>query len=97
MGTYQKNTKDSRFKIANREALIGIGLAIFNFVWWFGFAYGLGSKPVEEYRFILGFPAWFFFSCIVGFIVMIVLVTIVVKKFFVEVPFDIDEEGEQQQ
>jgi len=28
-------------KIANREALIGVGLAIFNFIWWFGFAYGL--------------------------------------------------------
>lgn len=37
--------------------------------------------------------AWFFYSCVLGFIVMAVLVTIVVKKWFVEVSFE--EEGEE--
>lgn len=88
-------TKDeSRFKIANREALIGVGLVIFNFVWWFAFAYGLGSKDPAEYTYIFGLPAWFFYSCVLGFVVMSLLVTIIVKKFFVEVPFD--EEGESK-
>lgn len=35
---------DPRFRIAHREALIGLGLAIINFIIWYGFAYGLGSK-----------------------------------------------------
>lgn len=84
---------DPRFKIAHREALIGVALVLFNFIWWFGFAYGLGSKDVSEYKYILGLPDWFFYSCVVGLIVMIVLVIVVVKLFFKEVPFE-DDEGE---
>ncbi|SHG55062.1 YhdT family protein [Ornithinibacillus halophilus] len=90
--------EDSRYKIANREALIGVGLVIFNFIWWFAFAYGLGSKDTEEYSYILGLPDWFFYSCVLGFVVMAILVIIVVKKFFVEVPFDEeDTEGKENE
>ncbi|WP_243292324.1 YhdT family protein [Bacillus sp. FJAT-47783] len=80
--------KDKRFVIAHREALFGIVLVVFNFLWWFGFAYGLGSKDVSNYQYVFGFPAWFFYSCIVGFIVMLILVIVVVKKWFTEVPFN---------
>ncbi|MBU9673438.1 YhdT family protein [Planococcus sp. CP5-4] len=83
---------DWRFRVAHREAWIGLGLALFNFVWWFAFAYGLGSRPVEEYTYIFGLPDWFFYSCIVGFLVMVVLVTVVVKLFFIDVPFDEEQE-----
>lgn len=83
--------QDPRFKIAHKEALIGVGLVLFNFLWWFGFAYGLGSAPVEEYSYVFGFPAWFFYSSILGAVVMMVLVFIVVKGFFKEVPFDEEE------
>jgi uncharacterized membrane protein YhdT len=85
--------KDPRFKIANREAWIGIILVIINFVWWYGFAYGLGSGPVEEYTYIMGLPAWFFFSCVAGFILMVVLVALAIKFLFKEVPFEDDMEG----
>lgn len=84
---------DKRFKIAHREALIGVVLVIINFVWWYGFAYGLGSEKVENYSYIMGLPAWFFYSCIVGFIVMVFLVIICVKFLFKEVPFDDEKEG----
>ncbi|SFO91757.1 YhdT family protein [Salibacterium halotolerans] len=83
---------DQRFRIAHREAWIGVGLVVFNFLWWFGFAYGLGSVEPEEYHYILGMPAWFFYSCALGSVVMMVLVSAVVKLFFKEVPLD-DEEG----
>ncbi|MGC4377552.1 YhdT family protein [Fictibacillus sp. Mic-4] len=79
---------DPRYKISNREALMGIGLAILNFIWWYGFAYGFGGKPVKEYDYILGLPAWFFYSCIVGFIVFSIAVYIMVKFFFSDVPFE---------
>ncbi|WP_277678917.1 YhdT family protein [Gracilibacillus dipsosauri] len=85
------NKKDPRFKIANREALVGIGLVLFNFIWWYGFAYGLGSKDVNEYNYVFGFPTWFFYSCIIGVTIMAILVFIIVKFFFVDVSFD--EEG----
>ena len=82
---------DHRFKIANREALFGVGLAVFNFIWWFGFAYGLGSKDPSEYTYILGFPDWFFYSCVLGTFIMFILVFIIVKSFFKEVP--LEDEG----
>ncbi|WP_256371067.1 YhdT family protein [Halobacillus sp. Marseille-Q1614] len=87
----KKEKIDPRFKIAHREALMGVGLVIFNFIWWFGFAYGLGSKSPEEYSFVFGLPAWFFYSCVLGFIVMSVLVIVIVKFWFTDVSFD--EEG----
>ncbi|WP_342600165.1 YhdT family protein [Psychrobacillus sp. FSL H8-0483] len=84
---------DHRFKIAHREALIGVGLAILHFVWWFGFAYGLGSRPVEEYTYILGFPDWFFYSCVIGFILVSVTVIILAKFVLKDVSFE--EEGDE--
>ncbi|MFK9090163.1 YhdT family protein [Bacillus salipaludis] len=87
------NPLDKRFKIAHREALIGVVLVIINFIWWYGFAYGLGSAKVEKYTYIFGLPAWFFYSCIAGFIVMVILVILTVKFLFKEVPFD-EEEGD---
>lgn len=86
---------DSRFKIAHREAWIGVGLAVIHFLWWFGFAYGMGKGKVENYTYILGLPKWFFYSCILGFFVIVVLVIIAMKFFFKEVPFEDEESGEQ--
>ncbi|MBP2241895.1 putative membrane protein YhdT [Cytobacillus eiseniae] len=98
MSKTNKKAKDPRFLIAEKEAWIGVGLVLFNFIWWFGFAYGpLGSESVENYQYVWGMPAWFFYSCVVGFVVMVVLVIIMVKLFFKEVSFDeegIEEEGE---
>lgn len=84
--------EDPRFRIANREALIGVGLVLINFLLWFGTAYGFGSKPVAEYTYIWGMPAWFFYSCILVTIVMLVLVIFAVKFLFKEVPLDEEEE-----
>lgn len=86
---------DKRFKIAHREAWIGVILVVINFIWWYGFGYGLGSKKVENYSYIFGLPAWFFYSCILGSVVVIVLVILAVKFFFKDVPFD-EEEGDMK-
>ncbi|MED1604757.1 YhdT family protein [Cytobacillus kochii] len=83
---------DPRYKVANREALIGVGIAMINFFIWYSFAYGLGSKPVEEYQFILGLPSWFFYSCVLGFLMITVIVWLVVKFLFSDVPFEEEEQ-----
>ena len=83
--------RDKRFKIAHREALIGIILVLINFIWWYGFAYGLGSAKVEQYSYIFGLPAWFFYSCILGFLVMVFLVIFTVRFLFKDVPFEVEE------
>lgn len=90
-------SNDSRFKVAKKEAWIGVGLVLFNFVWWFAFAYGLGSKFPDEYTYIMGFPAWFFYSCIGSLIVMSILVIVVVKYFFKDVPFEEEVQEIQNQ
>ncbi|UOY93192.1 YhdT family protein [Ectobacillus sp. JY-23] len=87
-----KETKDPRFRIAHREAWIGLGLAVINFIWWFSFAYGMGTKAPQDYTYVWGLPAWFFWSCIVGFIVMVVLVIGAVRFLFTDIPFE--SEGE---
>lgn len=89
-----KKGSEKYFQIAHREAKIGIALLVFNFVWWFGFAYGLGSRDYTEYTYIFGLPDWFFYSCVIGFIVMVILVVLCVKFLFKEVPFE-EEESEQ--
>lgn len=88
-----KKGSEKYFQIAHREAKIGIALLVFNFVWWFGFAYGLGSRDYTEYTYIFGLPDWFFYSCVLGFIVMVILVVLCVKFLFKEVPFE-EEESE---
>lgn len=85
--------RSSVLNIARREALFSILLAFLYFGWWYITAYGLGSGPVDEYSYIAGFPAWFFFSCIAGFIVFSVLSFLMVKLFFTEI--DLDSEVER--
>lgn len=95
-GFTMKKKREHAFKIAHREAKIGVALVIFNFLWWFGFAYGLGNDDPTNYTYVLGFPAWFFYSCVLGFVVMAVLVIVCVKFLFKDVPFDEDEGGQEQ-
>lgn len=83
--------EDPRYKVAHKEAAIGVMLAVFNFIWWYGFAYGMGSGPVSQYHFILGFPAWFFYSCILGFIIVTVLLILAVKFLFTDISLEDDE------
>ncbi|MBA1334777.1 MAG: hypothetical protein HPY66_0397 [Firmicutes bacterium] len=80
--------EDKRYTQANKEALIAIGLFILNFIWWYGFAYGLGARPVEEYTYVMGLPAWFFYSCVAGFVVFSFASWFMVKFLFKDIPLD---------
>ncbi len=89
--------EDPRYKQCNREAKYGIYLGIFNLIWWAVFGYGLGSKNVENYNYILGFPAWFFWSCLVGAIVIIALTFYMVNVKMKDMPLDRMTEEEAKQ
>ncbi len=84
----KKFMEDPRYKQCNKEAMYGIFLGLLNMAWWFIFGYGMGDKPVEEYTYILGFPAWFFISCILGAVIFIVLTFVMVDKLFVDMPLE---------
>lgn len=78
--------EDPRYKQCNKEALLGLGLGFLNMIWWFAWGYGLGLKPPEQYSYIMGFPLWFFMSCIVGSVLFTLLVVIMVKKYYKDMP-----------
>lgn len=80
--------EDRRYKQANKEALISLGLYIAYFLWWYFFAYGMGSKDPSQYTYVMGLPAWFFYSCILGYVVISAAVWIAVKLFFKDIPLD---------
>lgn len=78
----------SLFRQADREALVTLGLYLFFFLWWTFFAFGLGSGDPEDYSYVLGMPAWFFFSCILGYPVITLLLWYAVRRWFANVPLD---------
>ena len=80
--------EDPRYKQCNREAMYGIILGLSNLIWWYVFGYGLGSKPVEEYTYILGFPTWFFMSSIVSAVLFTILTFIMIDKLFKNMSLD---------
>ena len=89
------NFKEKNKQI-NKEALITVGLYLIFFIWWFAFAYGLGLKDVSEYSYIFGFPAWFFYSCILGYVFISALLAFLVKKYFKDIPFE-DEASDEEE
>lgn len=78
--------EDPRYKVATREAWMAIAIFFLNFLWWFAFAYGMGDKPPQQYDFIFGFPAWFFWSVIGGYIIFSGIVYVMVRFFYTEMP-----------
>lgn len=80
--------EDRRYKQANKEALISIGLYIAYFLWWYFSAYGLGSKDPSRYTYVMGLPSWFFYSCIAGYVLITAAVWVTVKFFFKDLPLD---------
>ena len=75
-------------KQLNKEAALTVGLYLFYFAWWYFFAYYFGEQKVNSYRYILGLPEWFFYSCVLGLIVINIAVFVVVKFFFRDIPLD---------
>ena len=81
----------------NKEAFITIFIYFLYFLWWYYFAYIYPPKNVEEYKYILGLPDWFFYSCILGFILVNILVYIVVKFFFKNIDLETGEVIEENE
>ena len=84
------------FNQADREAYITLGLYVFFFLWWALFAIGLGAGDPEEYSYVFGLPAWFFYSCVAGYPVVTLILWFVVRYFFADIPLDVQEDGKQE-
>lgn len=81
-----------RFACAKREALLGVALFVGYFFWWYGFGYGLGAGDPENYTYVFGLPAWFFWSCVAGFALFSAVTWFVVSLFFKDIPLDDESE-----
>ncbi len=87
--------KNNRFKQADKEAVITIIIYLGYFVWWYALAYGLGQGDPKDYDYVFGFPAWFFYSCIVGYPILTIILWIVMKIFFKDI--ELDEPSEKNE
>jgi uncharacterized membrane protein YhdT len=82
---------DPRYAVANREALLGGGF-------WLAFtvvisliAWLIGAhKKASELTFVLGFPAWFFWSCLVATILLSLVPAVLVSRYFTDMPLSAD-------
>ena len=87
--------EDPRYAQANREAgwALGYWLAFTVAVTGLAWALGYGKSPAEL-DFVLGFPAWFFWSVLVTSVVFSVLPPFIIRRYFKDVPLTRDGEPE---
>ncbi len=85
-----KMSEKEKNRQLNKEALLTLCLYAIFFIWWYAFGYGLSGGDPGNFTYIMGLPSWFFFSCILGWLVISTAVLVMVKKFFVEI--DLNEE-----
>lgn len=90
--------EDPRYRVTNREALLAVvywiafTLIIAAIAWLLG-----GGKSAGELNFLLGFPQWFFWSCLVAAIVLSFVPPIIVRLFYTEVPLEASAKEEIDQ
>jgi uncharacterized membrane protein YhdT len=90
--------EDPRYRIAVRE--MGIGVA-----YWLAFTAVVslsawligGNKEAEELTFILGFPDWFFWSCLVSCAAFSILPFVLVRYLFTDMPLSPDGRPSDEQ
>ncbi|MDD6181059.1 MAG: YhdT family protein [Desulfovibrionaceae bacterium] len=84
----RNSTQDPRHAQANREALISLAVYALYFIWWYACAYMLGQGDPDSYDYVLGLPAWFFYSCIAGYPLITVLLWLALRLGFRNMPLD---------
>ena len=72
-----------------------VALYLLFFAWWYVTAYGFGDDPAE-YEYIMGFPEWFFYSCIAGYVGISLILWGAVRLFFKDLPLDDADESEDE-
>jgi uncharacterized membrane protein YhdT len=83
--------EDPRYEQANKEAWWAIGywlaftVVVTGLAWWLGY-----DKPADELDFVLGFPAWFFWSVLMTSVVFSVIPVWIIRRKFVDVPLTPD-------
>jgi len=81
--------EDPRLRTASKEMLITLAFGIVYTLVYLGVAWSIGmSKPVQEYSYILGFPAWLFWAMIVCPLAFFALAIFIVTRLFKDVSLE---------
>lgn len=78
--------EDPRYRECEREALYGILLGVINLAVWAIGGYWLGGGSAEDYSYIMGFPTWFFVSCVANSVLAIAGAIYIVKRKMRDMP-----------
>ncbi len=85
--------EDPRYRVSVREARIVIAYWVVFTVVVTAIAWGLGgNRSAGEITFVLGMPAWFFWSGVVASFVLSLVPMFLVRSMFTEVPLGEDAE-----
>lgn len=85
--------EDDRYRQCSKEMWLTVAFFVVNVLVTGGLALALGyGKPGEEVRLVAGLPVWFWYSGVVGSIVLIILAVLMVKIFFKEMPLGAEDE-----
>ncbi len=77
------------------ETAVIVVLYLLFFAWWYFTAYGFGDDP-SQYEYVLGFPEWFFYSCIVGYVGISLILWCAVRMFFKDLQLNDDDDTEDK-
>ncbi|MFC3023180.1 YhdT family protein [Vibrio zhugei] len=82
------------YRQAHKEAILALALAGLYFIWWYATAYGFApdEQDTQLPTLVMGFPVWFFLSCVVGPVLFCGLCYLMVKMFYKDIPLDPTEE-----
>lgn len=86
---YDNNAVDKKYKQSNYEAWLTLVVYVFYSIWWWFFAYGIGDDDALTYTYVMGFPLWFFYGCLIGFLVLCCVLWFIIHQFFKEVSLNV--------
>jgi uncharacterized membrane protein YhdT len=86
--------EDPRYRVSVREARIVIAYWVVFTIVVTAIAWGLGgNRSADEITFVLGMPAWFFWSAVVASFVLSLVPMFLVRSMFKEVPLGPDPDA----
>ncbi len=82
--SFSEIEQDHRFLICKREAIISLVVWFMFMFSTVGVAYSIGSRPIQDYTYIWGIPAWYFatIAVVLGFVALVFVLLIYVFKDF---------------
>ncbi len=80
-----------KFLVMDREALATFCCALLITLFFWAAIFCFGDSELS----LLSFPLWFVLSCLCGYLLSIVGVVILIKRYFVN--FDLDEDAKEEQ